>query len=203
LIVDLPAQQPFAGDLAVFRSFTIDLAPNETPEAFLAAMTFQAVKKSAFTDLCGKPSSGWADNELRCFREAHDGKSYQATHGPTQDMKTAEKMCTGKDVDRDQPSIAQKSIAACTRLLEFGIIGADGTMDREDTAFLYYYRGTTYGILKQNDKMLADLHKAILLDRNKPQFYYFRAVAFAKLNRDSEAIRDSNKACEMDKQFCK
>ncbi|MCB1485170.1 MAG: tetratricopeptide repeat protein [Hyphomicrobiaceae bacterium] len=203
LIMDLPAQPPDTGASVSGKSFIIDLAPEETPDAFLAAMTFEAVKKPAFTDLCGKPNSGWADNELRCFREAHDGKSYQATRGPTLDMKSAEEMCTGEKVDRDQPTIAQKSIDACTRLLEFGIIGADGTMDREDTAFLYYYRGTTYGILKQNDKMLADLDKAILLDRDKPQFYYFRAVALAKLNRDSEAIRDSNKACEMDKQFCK
>lgn len=203
LIVDLPAQPSGAGASTIRDSFNIDLAPGETPDAFLAAMTFQAVKRPAFTDLCGKPNSGWADNELRCFREAHDGKSYQATHGPTQDMKNAEKMCTGEDVDRDQPSNAKESIDACTRLLEFGIIGADGTMDREDTAFLYYYRGTTYGILKQNDKMLADLDKAIELEPDKAQFHYFRAVALAKLNRDSEAIRASNKACEMDKQFCK
>lgn len=97
----------------------------------------------------------------------------------------------------------EKSVSACTHLIELGAVNPDGSQDKETMAEIYFYRGVALGKIKKFKLANADFDKAVSLAPGKGEYYYYRATTWAMLGKLEKAGKDSKKACSLNKKFCK
>lgn len=64
-------------------------------------------------------------------------------------------------------------------------------------AFLYYWRGTIYNSMGDNQRAIEDFNKSIELDANNAKAYVLRGICKADLEDKEGALEDYNKAIEL------
>jgi PPIC-type PPIASE domain len=142
-----------------------------------------------------KTEFGWDIIKVEDKRAQDTSK--QSPAGGTNDIGTSLLWCSGP---KSGPH--QKTVDACTHLIEVWLVNRDGSLDRGSMALLYYFRGIALVGMHKYKDALADFDKAASLAPERGVYYYLRSAAHADLGHGSEAASDRKKACELDKKFC-
>lgn len=101
-----------------------------------------------------------------------------AVHAQTSDDRDAVRRCLQATVNAEP----NQTIADCT-----DAIGAERPL-KPGAAYMYLFRGRALAIAGKQDKALADLDIAVLLDPALGEAYYWRAHTLKELGRQEEAL---------------
>ncbi|MAX81496.1 MAG: hypothetical protein CL843_15150 [Crocinitomicaceae bacterium] len=97
-----------------------------------------------------------------------------------------------KTIDQVKELFEQKNYEAIFSLL------TDEFLKQKNNLYLYAWRARTYNQLKEFEKAILDLSKAIEIDPNNALAYHNRGNVYYHLKEFEKAIQDYNKAIEID-----
>ncbi len=75
---------------------------------------------------------------------------------------------------------------------------ASRALDLAPSAASYYLRGLAYSQKRNDRAALADLHRAIELDSEKPAYYHQRAIVSNRMGDQDRALADETRAIDLD-----
>lgn len=100
-----------------------------------------------------------------------------------------------RDWDECKAKDADKSIAACTRILE------SRGINQKDRAAAFFNRGVSHADNRDDKLAIADFGELIKLDPRYPRSYNGRGTALSRRGEYQSALRDFDRAIELDRNF--